>query len=136
MSDTTHTPLAQVNEGIQATSVSAEVMAVGRNATAIQNTDRASSQQDLLQAVEQLRKGLESLNLQPHAKATVDEDIAKLQSAAESKDPKADHVSHILTSLAGKLKMVGIVLSEAVNLSEPMRKIVEMLQVPLNILNL
>jgi hypothetical protein len=135
MSDTIHTPRAQVNEGIQATSVSAEVMAVGQNATAVQNADRASSQHDLLQAVEQLRKELESLNLQPHAKAAVDEDIAKLQSATESKDNQSDHVGHILASLSGKLKMVGIVLSAAVNLSEPVRKIVEILRIPWNILN-
>src|SRR2546422_4166250 len=54
---------AQVNEGIQATSVRAEVMAIGRNARAFQSTERSSSQQELLQAVEQLRKGLESLQL-------------------------------------------------------------------------
>ena len=43
MSDTIHTPRAQVNEGIQATSVSAEVMAVGQNATAVQNAVGSTS---------------------------------------------------------------------------------------------
>jgi multidrug efflux pump subunit AcrA (membrane-fusion protein) len=134
MSDTNRTPPAPVNEGIQATSVSAEVMAVGRNARAFQSTEHASSQQELLQAVAQLRQGLESLQLQAHAKAAVDEDMAKLQSAAESRDHKADHAGHILESLSGKLKMVGVVLSEAVHLSEPLRKIAELLHIPLHLL--
>lgn len=135
MSDTTHPPQTQVNEGIQATSVSAEVMAVGRNATAIQNLDRTNDQQELLQEVEQLRKGLESLNLQPHAKTAIGEDMAKLQSATESREPNSDHVGQILASLSGKLKMVGIVLSEVVNLSEPVKKIIKILQIPLSLLN-
>jgi len=134
MSDTIPTPPAQINEGIQATHVSAEVLAVGRNARALKYTDSTSNQQALLQAVEQLRQGLQSLSLPSHAQAAIDDDMTKLQSAAESRDPQDDAVGHILEGLSGKLKMVGIVLSEAVNLSEPLKKIAELLHVPLHFL--
>ena len=134
MSDTIPTPPAQINEGIQATHVSAEVIAVGRNARAIKYAEDASDQQELLQAVERLRHGLLLLSLQSHAQATVDEDMAKLQSAVESRDRQGDAVGQILESLSGKLKMVGIMLSEAANLSEPLRKIAELFHIPLNFL--
>ena len=77
MSDTIPTPPAQINEGIQATHVSAEVMAVGRNARAIKSIDDAIDQQELLQAVEQLRQGLQSLSLPSHAQAAIDDDMTK-----------------------------------------------------------
>jgi len=132
MSDTK--PARQVNEGIQATNVSADVMAVGRGAQAIKYSP--GDAQQLAKAIEQLRAGLEGLNLQPHAKEAIKEDLAELHAATESKKPEPDRAARALQGLLGKLKMVGVVLSEVVSLSEPVRHIAGLLQIPLHLLGL
>lgn len=125
---------AQVNEGIQANNVSAEVIAVGRGAKAHKST--SGSSQDLTKAIDQIRSALQALNLQPHAKAVISDDLATLHTIAQSNQPDPERARHALQSLAGKLKMVGVVLSEAVALSEPVRKVAELLRIPLHMLGL
>ena len=98
----------QVIEGIQANTVSADVLAVGRGAKAIKYG--VGNAQDLAKAIEQLRVGLEGLNLQPNAKEIIKEDLAELHAATESKQPQADRAGRALQSLSGKLKMVGVVV--------------------------
>lgn len=127
-------PVKQVNEGIQATNVTADVLAVGRGAQATKYS--SGDAQQLAKAVEQLRAGLEGLNLQPHAKEAIKEDLAELHAATESKQPQADRAGRALQSLLGKLKMVGVVLSEVVSLSGPVRQIAGLLQIPLHLLGL
>jgi|SRR5271165_4931896 len=127
-------PPKEVNEGIRANSVTADVLAVGRGAQATKYS--AGNAQDLAKAIEQLRAGLECLNLQPQAKEAIKEDLVELNAAAESKQPQADRAGRALQSLSGKLKMVGVVLSEVVSLSEPIRQIAGLLQIPLHMLGL
>lgn len=127
-------PRAQVNEGIQANTVTADVLAVGRGATATKNISGSSP--DVMKAIGELRTAIEALNLQPHAKAAIDEDLRTIDAAAQASPPEPERGGHALQNLAGKLKMVGIVLAEVVALSEPARKIAEMLQVPLRALGL
>jgi hypothetical protein len=134
MSDRKPARAAQVNEGIQATNVNAEVIAVGRGAKAYKATSGDS--QELTKAMDQLRAAIEALNLQPHAKAAITEDLTTLRTVAQANQPQPDRAGHALQSLAGKLKMVGVVLSEAVTLSEPVRRIAELLRVPLHLLGL
>jgi hypothetical protein len=52
------------------------------------------------------------------------------------KRPSADRVGGILQSISGKLKMVGVVLTEVVALSEPVAKIASLLKIPLYLLGL
>ncbi len=127
-------PVQQINEGIQATNVTADVLAVGRGAQAIKFS--TGDTQQLAKAVEQLRAGLEALNLQPHAREAIKQDLGELQAATESKQPQADRAGRALESLSGKLKMVGIVLSEVISLSQPVRQIAGLLQIPLHLLGL
>lgn len=124
-----------VNEGIQATTVNAEVLAVGRNATASKTTYGADNQSQLAQAVAQLNKALDALQLQPHARAAIEEDLTRLRAAVEKKQG-ADRVGEILQGISGKLKMVGVVLAQAAALGDPMTRIAQLLQVPLRLLGL
>jgi hypothetical protein len=124
----------QVIEGIQANTVTAEVLAVGRGAQASKYS--AGNAQDLAKAIENLRAGLEGLNLQPQAKEAIKEDLGELHAAAEGKQPQSDRAGRALQNLSGKLKMVGVVLSEVVSLSEPIRQIAGLLHIPLHILGL
>lgn len=134
MSDEKPTRPAQINEGIQADNVKAEVMAVGRGARAYKQTIAAPG--ELARAIDQLGSALEALKLQPHAQAAITEDLTTLRTVAESNQAEPERAGNALQSLVGKLKMVGVVLSEVVALSEPVRKIAELLSVPLHLLGL
>jgi len=126
----------QANEGIQATTVSAEVLAVGRNAKASKTIYAGADQEKLAKAVAQLGSALEALQLQPQAKAALDEDLKNLHAAVQAKEVKTDHVSQILQGVASKLKAVGVVLTEVLALSGPVSQIAQLLQIPLHLIGL
>ncbi len=115
----------ETNEGIVG-NVTANVLAVGRGATAIQNQG-APDTAALATAVAELRKAVEALALAPPAREALKSDLDALEKAG----PKPDRVGGILQSLSGKLKMVGAVLTESTALAVPLGKIAEALRVPL-----
>jgi hypothetical protein len=125
-------PGRQVNEGIQATNVHADVLAVGHGARATKYA--AADAKELSTAIERLQAVIQGLNLDRPAKEAIDEDLAELHAAADGKEPKPDRAGRALQSLSGKLKMVGVVLSEVVSLSEPVQRIAELLRIPLHML--
>ena len=135
MSDKKTSKPAGVNEGIQATTVNAEVLAVGRNARA-SKTYGPGEKEEIARAIQQLHEALDALQLQPHAKAAIDENLEELHSAVLSEEPKADDVVRALQAIGGKLKMVGVVLTDALALSAPIAQIAHMLQIPLHLLGL
>ena len=135
MSEIKRSRPVHINEGIQANTVNADVLAVGRNAIASKTTYGGDSHAQLAQAVSQFVKALDALQLQAHAKEAIEEDLATLRAALE-KRPSADRVGGILQSISGKLKMVGVVLTEVVALSEPVAKIASLLKIPLSLLGL
>jgi Family of unknown function (DUF5955) len=128
--------LAQVNEGIQATTVTAEVLAVGHNAKATKTTYGGSDKAKLAQAVQQLHRALDALQLQAHARAMIEEDLKALRSGVQLKEPQANHIAQILQGIGGKLKMVGVVLKDALALREPITQIAHLLQIPLHLFGL
>ena len=129
-------PRGSINEGIQADSVSAEVLAVGRNAKATKIVKSAADSQKLLDALSELRQGLESLNLNAPAAAAVQEDVTTLENTIKQDQPDKPEVESILRGIAGKLKMVGIVLSEVIALSSPVSKIAAILSLSLKSIGL
>lgn len=136
MSENERRGSSQVNEGIQADTVTGDVIAVGRGAVASKTVYSSGGQAELLRAIEQLSGALESLGLQPHAQAALNEDVRELRSVASAKEPRADRAAHALEGLSGKLKMAGVVLSHAAALAEPVRKIAGLLHIPLHLIGL
>ncbi len=124
------------NEGIQAQSVKADVLAVGRGAKAIKVVKGSVESLELIKAIAELRQGLDTLKLDAAARAVVEEDVSALGTEAEKKQPDAQEVSNLLQRIAGKLKMVGVVLTEAIALSEPIKRIAELAGVSLKSLGL
>jgi hypothetical protein len=111
------------NEGIQG-NVTAEVVAVGRNARAIKITKLSGEDRaELEQAIAQLHKAIEALQIPPAAQETLKADVSRLQTAAASDQPDHDKVGGILENIAGKLKMLGSVTANAVAVFEPLGKI-------------
>ncbi len=128
------TEMAQVNMGIQAENVRAEVIAVGPNARALKNTPEES--RSVLKTIEQLKLALEALNLQPQVTADIAEDLASLHEMARGKHTEPERAGSIMQSLATRLKEVGIVVSEVVALSGPLGKIADWLRVSLHTLGM
>lgn len=118
-----------INQGIQAQNVTAEVMAVGKGATATKVAGAGT--EELPRLLEELRGGLARLPLSPPAKQALEEDVAKLDKAATSNAPAPERVGGILESLAGKLKMVGVIVGEAAEIAAPIAKIAGLFGLPL-----
>jgi len=118
------------NEGIIG-NVTATVVAVGQGATAIQN-NAATDAPALGNAISELRKAIDALGLQGPAKEAVASALEALEKAGTSKEPKPDQVGGILQSLSGKLKMIGVVLTETTALAVPAMKIADALRVTLS----
>ncbi len=126
------TPRSTSNSGIQANSVTADVMAVGNRAQASKTVYAGVSGQELAGFVTELRNSISELPLQPPAKKAIQEDLTKLDAAAGSEKPQPQEVGGLLNSIAGKLSMVGVVVKDVVTIAEPIRKIIDLfgLQLP------
>jgi len=117
------TKRSTTNAGIQANTVTADVMAVGSHARATKVVKTGEANQELLAMIAQLRNSISAMPLAPPAKAALEEDIVNLDSAVADKDTPPDRVDGILRSIVGKLKMVGVLMSDAVIIAEPLKKI-------------
>jgi len=129
-------PQASANEGIQADNVTADVMAVGHGAQAIKTVYGALEQQRMLSEIAALRRGLDALGLDPNARAVVEEDVSKLEEASKKEKPDPAEVEGLLQSIAGKLKMVGVILAETLALNQPLKQIAALVGASLKTLGL
>ena len=119
---------ASVNEGIQANTVKADVLAVGRNARATKQVWSRTDLKALQNVMRELRHGIDVLRLPPERQKAVAVELDALDHIAKSPSPDADQAERSLSSLARKLKAAGIVLAETVALSEPIGKISALLR--------
>jgi type IV secretory pathway VirJ component len=118
------------NDGIQATIVRADVIAVGQNAQATKHV-AAEDSQALLRAVGQLRQAIAGLELQPGAREVLEQDVRSLAESAQSGHQDKSEAKRHLDGIADKLKMIGVVVSEAAGLAEPLVKIANLLGISL-----
>jgi hypothetical protein len=111
------------NEGIQG-NVTAEVLAVGRNATANKwVTISGENRAEIDDAIARLNKAIGELQITPAAQKSLNSDVAKLQSEAISEKPDPAKVKGLMETIAEKLKLVVEVTKDAVALVEPLGKI-------------
>jgi hypothetical protein len=122
------------NRGIVAHTVSADVMAVGKGARATK-TVHAENDEALRAQVDALRAAIDALKLSSPQRKALEEDVAGLSEAAGPK-PESDKARTHLRSICDKLKMVGIATRDVVGLAESMRRIANMLQIPLHFLGM
>lgn len=122
------------NYGIQANSVIGEVMATGTNASASKTVFGTEDRKQLQDAVQQLRDSLGRLDLAAPAKAILKEDTDALAEAVTEKQLEPAKVGGLLKGLSDKLRMAGIVVSDVVALSEPVRQLASLLKIPMHML--
>ena len=112
---------ASVIEGIQANNVTAEVLAVGRGAKAVKTVGIGA--EELADTITQLRNALNELNIDHDTRKAANGDLDRLVTATRNKQPDKHEIGGILQSITRRLKSVGVVLSEAISLSESISKI-------------
>jgi hypothetical protein len=99
-------------------------VAVGRNARATKTVTLSDQGRvELDQAIAQLHQAIAGLQVPPAAQQALKEDVSRLQRAATEDQPDHSKVGSVLENIAGKLKMVGDVTKNAVELFEPLGKI-------------
>lgn len=121
---------ATINTGIQANTVTAEVMAVGERAKATKIAGSSAVDRELPGLVTELRGALDRLSLQAPARQAIEEEVVKLDKAAAGKERSPERIGGILESITGKLKMVGTIVSEAVEIAGPLSKIAGLFGLP------
>ena len=111
------------NEGIQG-NVTADVLAVGRNARATKTvTISSQGRAEMDDAIARLNKAIAAMQVPPAAQRALKEDVSRLQSAVSEPEPDHAKVGSILENIAGKLKMVGDITKSTVEIFEPLGKI-------------
>lgn len=110
------------NQGIVATSVIAEVMAVGENSTAIQNRLSVDVYQ-FRSTVSELRGALNALKLPENTRSTLSEHVAQLEQEADKPSPDRSRVEGALKALSSSVKMLGEFVSNATIILGPIAKI-------------
>ena len=115
------------NEGIQATNVTADVLAVGRAAKAEKHVWSTADEGRLAAAIAELRQAVAALPLQPQTRQAIETDLARLE---EDKRSPADTsvVKHTIEKVVSKLKAVGVIVGDVASLAEPVTKIAGILK--------
>src|SRR3954452_15263078 len=104
------------NQGIQANTVTADVLAVGTHATAHKQVAIGATPQDFLNAIAQLHSALNYLALPTSAEQVLSADIKELTAATTTPKPDNARIQSHLKGLSDKLKMVGIVMKDITEL--------------------
>ncbi len=81
--------------------------------------------------MEQLRQAIAGLELQPAAREVLEQDVHALAETARSGQHDRSEAERHLKGIADKLKMIGIVMTEAAGVARPLVKIANLLGISL-----
>jgi hypothetical protein len=111
------------NEGIQG-NVTAEVLAVGRHASATKTVALADDgRAEVEAALQRLQKAVAALQVSPGAQEMLKADVSQLRHAVAAEEPDKEKVQSVLGTIAGKVKMLGEASEGVIALMEPLGKI-------------
>jgi signal recognition particle subunit SEC65 len=127
----TKKPQASSNEGIRASTVIADVLAVGRNARAEKTVIEQADRKKLSEAVARLDQELESLAVRNPQLADIRENAQELSRSTSQDEVDPRHVQGVLGRLASKLKEGGVVVKEVAGLIAPIKAIAGVLDLSL-----
>lgn len=124
------------NQGIQANSVVADVLAVGQKATAYKNVQLGGQPGQVLEAITQLRVALNHAALPLPDKQAIAGHLDELASTSVTTKPERSKVQAILKSVCETLKSAGVAIKDISELCDPIMKIAEFAAVPLHLIGL
>lgn len=124
------------NEGIQADTVTADVLAVGRGAKAVKTVHGNADSEKLLAAVRSLRSQLDNLPLTKSQRDDLDQHAQTLEHVASSKPANSPEAQSAFAKFLDKLKDVGVVVKETAELVAPIKTIAGLVHLSLAVLGL
>lgn len=126
-----------INKGIHANTVNAEVIAVGDRATAIKSIPlQADLKQDVITAIQKLK---EEFNIQiedENANQQLNAETQKLAELLEKGDIQQDEAVGVLTNLSGKLGMIKGFLKDTASIRDNIKTIATLLKIPVSLIGL
>jgi hypothetical protein len=122
------------NEGIQATNVVADVLAVGRGAAATKYGGTAEAQ--LREAVQQLRGAIAGLELEPATATPIRAELELLEAADLGTSAGRERTTTILGRMMDTLKKAGLGVTQFGEVVDAATKIAAALKVPLAVIGL
>jgi hypothetical protein len=125
-----------VNEGIQANTVTADVIAVGRGAQAHKTVLAENDRRKLVEAVDKIRHELDNLNLDALHRDEIKQHASDIEHAVTAKQTDPKEVEGALGRFVDKLKTFGVVLKDAAELVAPLHTIAGLFHVSLASLGL
>jgi len=102
--------------------VSATVLAVGHNATAVQNLSSGDVAQ-FQSSVAELKRAIEGLNIPEKTKASISEHVSGLEVEAGKPIPDRSRVEGALKALSSSAKLLGEFVANATIILGPVAKI-------------
>jgi len=127
----------RINKGISANTVSADVIAVGDQASAKKTLypgyDHA---REIRVAIDSLRKTIAAQISDPNAHSQLDLDLRLLEGLMEKDKVNPGKVQKVLTGLAGKLNHLKGYFSDAASIGEHIKTIAGLLKIPLSLIGL
>ncbi len=124
------------NEGIRATNVTADVLAVGRGAKAIKTVQGNADNEKLVAAIRSLRSELDNLPLTKPQRDEIDHHAQALEQAAASKPSNSPATQGAFAKLVTILKDTCVVLKETAALAAPIQTIAGLLHLSLSALGI
>jgi hypothetical protein len=124
------------NQGIQANSVVADVLAVGSKATAYKRVETGAIPEEFLKAITQLRMALSHTGLPQTDKQLLTGQIDALASGANQSIPERSKVQGVLKTVTDTLKSGGVAIKDIADLCDPIMKIAGLVAIPLHLIGL
>lgn len=121
------------NEGIQVTggNVTADVLAVGRNAHAQKTVLGENDRKQLTEALAVLSSELEKLKVSPADRNELKKQVSDLRQITAAPGADKGEAKSTFTGFIQKLKEIGVVVNQAAGLVAPLHTIAGLLRVPL-----
>jgi phosphotransacetylase len=127
---------ATVNEGIQANTVTGDVIAVGRGAQAHKTVLGEGDRRQLLEAIDQLHQELNKLNVGSVRRDELKQHASEIEQIVTAKQSNPKEVEGVLGRFVQKLKEVGVIVKDVAGLVAPLQTIAALFHVSLASLGL
>jgi reverse gyrase len=113
---------ARNNSGIIAEAVTSDVLAVGKNATAVQYLS-AVDIQEFVAHVAELKRAIDGIDMPENAKVAISKEVSKLEEETHKRVPDKNRIETLLKSLLSSTKMLSEFVSSASIVFGPIAKI-------------
>lgn len=124
------------NQGIQANSVVADVLAVGPNASAQKRVEMIRRPEEYAKAIHELRAALDQLALPLPSKQSVGRQVDRLANVTADPNPNRSKIKAVLKSITDTIHSTGSAVKDLSDMLDPITKIATLAAIPLHLIGL